>query len=269
MIEKLKALLSESIKTQLLGSIDVGLLFSGGTDSLSMLFTLLDQGIRPTLYTFRLSEHESMDSKVSKFVADKLGLKLVMTEIPFNINQLQKDVKYLITEFGSARKTVVQVTYPFLYIFPHVKEKFVVTGLSADSNYGTPKSMAIKFRDDFEGFKEYKKKIFSNIYTDGYYTINELAKKHDLKLIVPFRDPKVIDYLMNYSWRSLNFPRQKWFIVKGWQEHFNNLKVYRKNDNLQVGSKIRERMDKLLDTKLNDNYNRVDEIYKKILKASQ
>jgi len=269
MIKKLKTLLSDSIKSQILGSKDVALLFSGGTDSLSMLFTLLDMGIKPTLYTFRLSEHESNDSKVSKFIADKLDLKLKLIIIPYNFKQLQKDVKYLITEFKSARKTVVQVTYPFLYIFPQVKEKFVVTGLSADSNYGTPKSMAIKFRDDFDGFKKFKKKIFENPYTDGYYTINELAKKYNLKLIVPYRNEAIINYLMDYSWRSLNFPRQKWFIVKAWQKEFNNLKVYRKNDNLQVGSKIRERMDKLLNSKLNHNYERVDEIYKRILKNSQ
>ena len=44
----------------------VALLFSGGLDSLSLMISCLDVGIKPTLYSFKLEGIESDDIKASR-----------------------------------------------------------------------------------------------------------------------------------------------------------------------------------------------------------
>ena len=256
--ELLKLVVSENIKE----SKDIALLFSGGTDSLSILFTLLDLGIKPTLYTFRLSEYESEDWKISHKIAKELKLKIIDVIIPYNKHQIINDITKIIKKFKTRRKTIIECAYPFLSIAPLIKEKFVLTGLSADSNYGTSASMSIKYSKNPEGFNMARKKLFANSETDGYKAINDIIESFNHKLIVPYRDTRLINYFLQYNWQDLNKPKQKWFIVKIWNKKFENLMCYRKNNNLQVGSKIRERMISIL-----PNETSIIKYYGRVLKA--
>ena len=63
---------------------NVALLFSGGMDSLSLLLSCLDVGIKPTLYSFKIENIDSDDIKASRRIASIYGLELVEVEIKQN-----------------------------------------------------------------------------------------------------------------------------------------------------------------------------------------
>lgn len=259
-----RTVLKNSIQKGLTGSNDVALLFSGGTDSLTCLFALMDLGIKPHLYSFHLQEVIHQDIMVSKRVAEHYNLRQTIVEIPRNKNQLIQDVKYLIETFDIFLKTNVQCTYPFLYVAKRLTEKNVVTGLGADDLYGTAASVLIKSKDNPIKFNEIRLKTLSNPDASAIRSITELFKRiHGKNFIVPYRDPSVIKLMMNYNWKQLNEPKQKMLAVSAYAEHFKELPIYRKNANLQVGSKIREWHDVLLHSELNiNNRKRINEVYR-------
>lgn len=266
----LRELIKQHFQKEIQNMNDVALLFSGGTDSLTCLFSLLDMGIKPKLYSFHLEGVIHKDIEVSQKVAQYYyDLDHVIIEIKKDIDQLQKDVKYIIKTFNVTRKTNVQCTYPFLYVLPYIKEKYVVSGLCADDLYGTAKSVIIKCSKDKSKFDETRRKIFNNPYSSAYQPIKELIENiHNKKFVTPYRSPEIIEYFMRFSWEELNKPKQKQIALDAFNDYFSKQKIYRKNSNFQVGSGIREWHNELLNTELNkNNRKRVDEIYKDIARG--
>jgi len=64
-LERLRQLLKQEISKDLPNE-PVALLFSGGTDSLTVLWTLMELGAKVTCYTFHLSYFISNDARASK-----------------------------------------------------------------------------------------------------------------------------------------------------------------------------------------------------------
>lgn len=106
----------------------VALLFSGGTDSLTCLFSLLNLNIKPTLYSFHLEDIIHKDIEVSKKVANHFNLKHVIIPIKRDVSQLKKDIIYLCQEMKLNRKTNVQCTYPFLLYWVKEDDDFPLDG---------------------------------------------------------------------------------------------------------------------------------------------
>lgn len=259
--------LEEYLKNSITDKNSVALLFSGGTDSLTCLFAMLNIGIKPTLYSFHMKNTIHKDIEVSMKVAKHLNLNHEIISINEDVKQLENDVTFLCKVMKLNRKTNVQCTYPFLHVIPKIKEKNIVTGLCADDLYGTSKSMSIKYAKDKEGFDKARHKIFNNEYSSAYKPIKEVVESYGKTFLVPYRNKNVIDYFMSLSWEELNKPKQKQIAIDSYKDYFDELNVYRKNSNLQVGSKIREWHNELIDTNLNkNNRKRVDEIYKDLYK---
>lgn len=248
----------------------VALLFSGGTDSLTCLFSLLEVNIRPTLYSFHLEGVVHKDIEVSKKVAMYFDLPHVIVEIPKNTEQLKSDVIYLTQKMSLNRKSNIQCTYPFLHMMSYIKEDIVVSGLCADDLYGTSKSMSIKYANDKVGFDKARRKTLQNQYSSAYKPISDLFKSHNKTLLLPYRNESIIAFFMKHSWSELNKPKQKQIALNSYTKYFDDLNVYRRNTSLQVGSKIREWHNELLNTGLNkNNRKRVDEIYKDLYKEGE
>ena len=53
--------------------------------------------------------------------------------------------------------------------------------------------------------------------------------------------------MLGYTWADLNRPRQKMPAVVAFSDRFAETAIYRRNDNMQCGSGIREHLGQLLD----------------------
>ena len=234
-----------------------------------ILWCLLDLGAKPTCYVFYLENLESADLLCSRRVCEHYDLPLQEVVIRRDIEQLEQDVRYIITRFRTARKTAVQCLYPILHIFPAIAEHQVFSGLNADDWFGSTKSDTINCAADRAEFDRRRRNRWDDPTASGWCWWRELIESHGKKLVCPYRDPAVFEWFMKHSWAELNRPRQKQAAVDAFCEEFKELAIYRRNDNLQCGSGVREWHDVLLTTSLNKQQRtRVQDLYGDVLNES-
>jgi len=218
----------------------VALLFSAGTDSLSILWALLDVGIVPTCYTFRLPEVESTDYTMACKAARHLGLQhRIIVAGPDTAD----DVRAAIGIINSARKTHVEVMYAYRLLMARVEEADVFSGIQADTLYGSNKRAAIACsKADAATFRKYRLDLLANPGQEGLYQALRVAAYYGKRLRTPYTTGAVREWFLRWSWADLNKPRQKMPVWLGFADRYTELPIYRMDDNLQCGSGIRERM---------------------------
>lgn len=264
----LKQLINTHLERKITNKNDVALLFSGGLDSLSVLLSCLDIGIKPYLYTFRLDNYVSEDILSSRRIASIYSLELTEVVLDTTKIDLISDIRYMIREFNIKKKTQIQCIQPFLYILPEIKEEFVLTGLCADDLYGTPRSMA-KFSKDTEYFYKIRKDKFESLESSSYIFIKKLCDRYSKALIAPYKESQnIADFMLSKTYNELHSPKQKYIMYSDYKEEIDKYNLYRRNSNLQCNSKIREWHNSLLfDKELNSNgFKSVVGIYNKIYK---
>jgi len=262
----IRQLINSFINEKIEDKNDVAILFSGGLDSLSILYSCLDLSIQPILYTFYLDSYVSEDIISSRRIATNLDLKLNEIVISTkNVDDLIHDVKYVIKKYNVFLKTQVQCIYPFLYVIPYIKEKYILSGLCADDLYGSSRSMG-KLRNNIDQYNKIRQQKIDNIHTSSYFEIKSMVEEYNKIFIAPYKeDVKIIEYFMKQADKEMNHPKQKMLTYLDYKKEIDDLKLYRRNQNLQCVSKIREWHDELLKTSLNTkNYKMVSPIYKNI-----
>jgi asparagine synthetase B (glutamine-hydrolysing) len=267
-IKQFRSLLRSCIKEQVGDNQQVALLFSGGSDSLSILWCLLDLGITPHCYTFHLEDKVSNDVIVSRRVAVAWDIPLTVISIPHQpVKSLYSDICELVQQIRSSRKTHVECVWPFTYLVKEVKEDVVLTGLNADDLWGSSKGMSIKYSKQPAAFREKRQQLMEDPTTSGWQFIYEIFSQQGKQLLAPYRHSKIIQFLCSLSWQQLNRPKQKMPIVVGFANEFQKAAVWRVNDNLQCGSGIREYMARMMSDKDTNPYNRksMRGIYKDML----
>ena len=240
-----RPLLRREIKEKV-SSDPIALLFSGGTDSLTVLWTLLDLGVDVTCYTFRLEQVESKDCIISKQVCDHWGVPYKETIIPYKEESLLlEEIKDFVRWMRTDRKTHIECTWPFTYLTSVIKEEQVWCALNADDLWGSSKKMSIKYYKDSEGFKEERERLLLDPRTSAWVYIDQLFKEQSKTLLSPYRFPVIQEYLLGLTWKELNKPKQKMIAYEAFKEEYTQMPIYRVNDNLQCGSGIREYLARL------------------------
>lgn len=241
----------------------VALLFSGGTDSLTVLWSLLDCGVTPHCYSFRLERVISEDSKAARKAADLFNAPLTEIVIPHQEpDALVPDLQQLVQEIGSPRKTHVECAFPFAYLRHRISEPVIFSGIGADDLWGSAKSVAIKYGKDPQGFTQSRRKVVADPSTSAIKQIDKLLNH---RIRTPYRDPAVIKFMLQFSWHQLNRPKQKMLAVQGFAEEFSRAPIYRRNSNLQVGSKVREYLARVLTVPPFTQYRQPQQAYKQLL----
>ena len=231
----------------LLGEGDHALLFSGGTDSLTVLWTLLDLGVRPKCYIFKLAGKDSEDARVAALASETWDVELVVVEPPVqNLQELAQDVGTVVQLIGSNRKTHVEVMWGYWHLFERIGEGTIWSGLQADTLYGSSRSMAIKYSKDPAAFREARQRMTADPDQEGFVQARRIAEHFGKRLCAPYTDAGVREFMLRFSWAQLNRPKQKMPAVLAFGDEFRTAAVYRRNDNMQCGSGTREHMARLL-----------------------
>lgn len=247
---------------------EVALLFSGGMDSLSLLLSCLDVGIKPHIYSFKLHSIESTDITSARRIIDIFNLRYTEIEMPQGLLQLRHDVFDIIKTFKVKKKTQIQCIQPFMYIIPKVKEDIILSGLCADDIYGTSRKMQELGRKDNVEFYLKRLEKHNDLESSSYKFIKQLCESYNKEFIAPYKQNEdLVSYILNRTFKELHSPKQKNIMYKSYKEEIEKYKLYRRNSNLQVNSGIREWHDILLTTDLNNkNYKSVVGIYNTIYK---
>ena len=219
----------------------VALLFSGGTDSLTVLWVLLELGATVTCYTFHLSYYESADLKASKRACDHWSIpQIIVTE---DAQPIERQLERVISVIQSPRKTHVEVMFGYWFLLEAVRETHVYSGLQADTLYGSNKNAAIQCgKKSAAEFTAYRKRLLSNPDQEGLKQAHLLCSQFGKILHAPYSSNKVREVLFQYSWQQLNRPKQKMPAILAFADEFQSLPIYRHDDNMQCGSRIREHL---------------------------
>jgi len=239
-------LLIDQIKQQTLDK-DVAVLLSGGVDSLSVAFAAKRLGLNITAYTFHLKGQSSYDADKAVEVSKQFGWNYQVVEVP--TDNLEQDFFTLAKEIKCVKKTHFECCYPFIHLYPHIKEREVLSGWAADGYYGISKKAILHYGPDKpkSKFDEFRNIYFDKKNQAGYIWHNRVAEMNNKKFITPYLTENVKQYFYNMTWLQLNKPTQKHHVRTAFKKEFMNTGV-KKHINLQLGSGV----DKLFETLLNN-----------------
>ncbi len=247
---EIRTLLKEAIKETIGEETEVGLLLSGGLDSLSVLLGCLDLGIKPICYTFYLSNHESDDLKSVRRLKEIYNLKVVEVCLDVEKIDLYKDVKTIIKEYQNDphaiqhKKTFIQCYHPMTYIAPIIKEKVVLTAFLADDLQFAGRKRNLLGRDTSpEGVKKlYQHRLDEvNNPSDGSMKqIIDLFSRYNITLVDIYHIQSIVDFFLEQDFLTCTKPKEKNIIYEAYQEDLDKYNIKRIHSSYQVNSMIRE-----------------------------
>lgn len=263
----IRELLKNSIKKSIPSSRPLALAFSGGTDSLCILWVCLEIGVIPRLYTYYLKGINSEDLNCARRIKRKYDLDLVEISIPSDVETLKTDVENIILA-GVQGKVNIQCMHGHYYLAKFVREKVILNGSGVDGLYGSYKSAAIIGKKDHSKFQRMRLKYLQNPNSDAMRYQNVCYSNYGIQIIFPYCDPTITKYLLSLTWKEMNQPKLKNIIYKEFESEFKSIeRIYRPRGSQQIVAGIRTHHDLLLKTNLNKyGRKRVDEIYKDIRK---
>jgi asparagine synthetase B (glutamine-hydrolysing) len=225
---------------------NIAVLLSGGVDSMTIAFAADSIGKKVSAYTFHLGGQPSYDAMKALEYADKFGWKGHLTIVPADVDTLKDQWKNLANNYDCRKKTHFECTYPFLYVYPNIKETHVFSGLGADSSYGLSKTAMMHFRHTKELFDSYRHKAYA-LKPGGYDQQILLAKQYGKVYNTPYMEKEVKEYFLGFTWDQINKPFEKALIVNDFRDYFDRIGKWRKHTNLQLDSKINLLFEKLID----------------------
>lgn len=230
----------------------VAVLLSAGTDSITCALAAHRLGKKITAYSMFIDGNETSDSIGAREVAEHFGWDFVGVDVP--ASNIAEDFVTLVQKYNCKKKTQVECTWPFLYVYKQIKEKAVLSGVAADGWYGVSKRACIHFKEPKELFDTFRQDYFRAENPAGVLQQRQLAEEIGAKLVAPYLEPEVEEWMMQHDWYFFNKPSQKGPIRDAFPE-FKDIKK-RKHENLQLVAKIPDYFEKLLDNPDLNMYNR-------------
>jgi asparagine synthetase B (glutamine-hydrolysing) len=221
---------------------EVAVLLSGGADSLSVALAAHRLGYDVHAYSFHLKDLPTYDASKAEDSSSKMGWKFTKVIVP--VDNLVEDFHTLRKKFECVKKTQYECTFPFLYIFPQIKEKNILSGFAADGHYGVSKKACIHFKQPKELFDQFRSSYLSD--PPGLRQQLALSKYYNKEYITPYTDQRVIDYFHQFDWFQVNQPYQKHHVVEAFTE-FKTIGKPKHHINLQLGSGIDKAFESLLE----------------------
>lgn len=231
---------------------EVAVLLSGGIDSISVAFAAHRLGKTLHCYTMYVDGVVSADAQNAINTAKEFGWNITVIDVP--TDNIENDFKHLVRHFKCAKKTQLECTWPFLYVYPNIKQKELLSGWGADGWYGVSKRACMHFKEPKEKFDEFRMAYFNAPNPVGVRQQEQLCREYGLKFIVPYFDKRVEEYMMQFDWYDMNRPFQKVKVVEAFPE-FQRTKV-RRHENLQLAAGVPNHFEKLLDNPNINLYNR-------------
>lgn len=230
--------LHDSLVSILCESIDrrepVAIFLSSGCDSTSLLYSLLELEIRPTVYSFMLDRKLSTDFTWGQRSAKKFNLDFVPVFLPTSHEILIHDIHYMIFTLGLRKKTAIECTWPMMYAIRATSENQIVTGSCADGHFVVSKKGMMHFRSSVELMDQFRESLFSNPDYAQVSTLSSFASTLNKRMIVPYRDKRICDIFKGTSWDEINYPKQKQPIYDAFKPLFMRGR-FKNHMNLQLG----------------------------------
>lgn len=171
----------------------VGIIFSGGIDSVLVAYMVREAGIPFTCYTVGCGEN-APDLAWARDVAKRLGFPL--RETVLTPSEVEKLIPEIITDIEDHSMNQVEVAVP-IYIANRMAqeagERVLLTGQGADELFGGyPWYPRVAAADGFETFIQRSWEDACLLYKECLEREDKITMAHSMELRVPFLDPEVV-----------------------------------------------------------------------------
>ena len=122
---------------------DIAVLLSGGIDSISVAFAAHRLGKTLHCYTMYVDGNVSSDAQNAINTANKFGWNITTINVP--TDNIATDFIKLVNHYNCIKKTQLECTWPFLYVYPKIEQKELLTGWGADGWYGVSKRLIKRY----------------------------------------------------------------------------------------------------------------------------
>jgi len=221
----------------------VAVLLSGGADSLSIALAANRLNYKVHAYSFQLGNQSTYDSEKSEDVSKRMNWDFTKVIVP--TNNLKEDFHTLRIKWKCIKKTHYECTFPFMYVYPVIKEKYVLSGIAADGHYGVSKK-AMNYRDPKERFDLFRDEYFQQQNPAGLIQQQLLSQHYGKEFVAPYLEKPVMDFFKQFDWYELNRPSQKHHVKKAFPE-FKQIGKPKNHINLQLGAGIDKAFSSLLE----------------------
>lgn len=203
-----------------------GIFLSGGVDSTTILWAMLNRGMRPYVYTFKLptTEHLSKDAFKAKTLAERYDLPFRIIEFPDDPNWLARRVESVyhgeVTEIDN--RADFEVCTLWDYMLEQAAEMDGITHLFsgiADGNINLlSRKIEIRARQNLMSQAEQDYRRLDSANANQTYELVNLAQKHGIELVLPLAITANTASYYKVPWHVVNIPRLKAIMMDAWLE---------------------------------------------------
>lgn len=199
-IERYREVLVEAVKKRVDGLDRVGIIFSGGIDSV-LVAKIASEFTDVICYTAGLKD--SGDVRYAKLAASKIGLRIRVKEL--DTNDIEKYIPEVMETIEDRLFGQVEVAIPVYAAVEMAHEdglKVMLTGQGADELFGGyPWYRILVEKEGYEVFEHYMMEDILNLYRETLEREDKITMAHSIELRVPYLDPEVIKVAMRIDSR--------------------------------------------------------------------
>ena len=203
----------------------IGILLSGGVDSTTLLWVLMEQGLRPHVYTYTTSSTEgiSMDHKKAQILADHYNLPINVVNMPSDPDYIAQTIEKIFTEnLDFLRKTRPDKEVPFLVhemALAAAKDgvKYLFSGIGEGNIHRLSRSVEIRGRRGAVSNTEVAQAQVSYDVRQATGLAADLSRL-GIRFCLPHFVSNQMGAFANLDWRQLNLPRKKESTLRAYTE---------------------------------------------------
>jgi len=222
------------------------LFLSGGVDSATILFALLEAGRRPHCLTFEVAGTSNVDVVVSQKLCAFFGLRHTTVTIPRSLDQLLADVRWVLTNVDWRRanrikKTIVQCCHPTRYLYPALDGNLALWGLGGDDIFRT-ETVYIRqeSRDGWQVHSRKRRTFADNPRYSNYHILDLGRRVFGIQTESFYHFPAWWAFAQQFPTPETNHPQQKYLSVGAFADYWRRGSWYRHNAPYQVISGLRQ-----------------------------
>ncbi|MBN1656688.1 MAG: asparagine synthetase B [Deltaproteobacteria bacterium] len=185
--------ITEAVRKRVAGRKRVGIIFSGGIDSLLIAHLVRELGVPFTCYTAGRGE-QAVDLEWAIRLADRFDFPLVTRELTTNdVGDLLENIITDIEDHSLNQVEVAVPIYASVQLAQEAGERVILTGQGADELFGGYLWYAsIVDQESYQAFEQRSWEDAFLLYKECLEREDKIAMAHSMELRVPFLDPAVI-----------------------------------------------------------------------------
>jgi asparagine synthase (glutamine-hydrolysing) len=192
--------ITEAVRKRVAGRDRVGIIFSGGVDSLLIAYLIRKLGVPFTCYTAGHGD-EASDLGWAIRLAEQLGFPLQYKKLSKEaIGELVPEIIRDIEDHSLNQVEVAVPIYASVRLAQEAGERVILSGQGADELFGGYSWYPAVV--DQEGYETFERRSFDDaflLYKECLEREDKIAMAHSMELRVPFLDPKVIELAFRIS----------------------------------------------------------------------